>query len=69
MRCPKCGSYNCYIINERTEKGRDYHGCKGVIGYLIWGPVGLLCGLCGKGRETKEINYWICEDCGRKWKA
>lgn len=69
MVCPKCGSENCGIINEVREKGRDYYGGRGCLGYLIFGPVGLLCGLCGKGRQTKNINYWVCNNCGKKWKA
>ncbi len=69
MRCPKCGSENCFIINEVKESGHDYYGGRGCLGYLIFGPVGLLCGLCGKGRETKNVNYWVCNTCGKKWKA
>ena len=69
MNCPRCGSVNCQIINEATTKGRDYSAGKGCIGTLILGPIGLLCGACGKGRQIINTNYWVCNNCGYKWKA
>ena len=69
MKCPKCGSENCCIINEVRESGRDYYGGRGCFGYLLFGPAGLLCGLCGKGRTSENVNYWVCYICGKKWKA
>ena len=69
MNCPKCGSQNCYIINEVHESGQDYSAGKGCLGYLLFGWVGLLCGLCGEGRKTKNVNYWVCNNCGKKWKV
>ena len=69
MICPNCGGQNCHIINEVHESGRDYYGGRGCLGYLIFGPIGLLCGLCGKGRETRNTNYWVCNNCGNKWKV
>ena len=45
--CPRCGCPNCQIINESTTTGGDYGVCSGICGYILMGPVGLLCGLCG----------------------
>ena len=69
MKCPRCGSENCNIINETTTKGKDFSVGKGCLGALILGPFGLLCGACGKGRQTINTNYWVCNNCGHKWKA
>lgn len=70
MQCPKCGSYNCTIINEVKTTGKDYSATKGCCGVLILGGwEGLLCGLCGEGKRTTSTNYWICNDCGKKWRA
>ncbi|MBQ9543100.1 hypothetical protein [Ruminococcus sp.] len=69
--CPKCGCPDCRLINETTTKGGDYGVCSGICGYLIMGPVGLLCGLCGKDTkiETKTRAYWVCPNCDKKFKA
>ena len=69
MKCPKCGNDNCTIINETTSTGKDYYAGKGCIGALILGPIGLLCGTCGKGRKIMNQNYWVCNNCGYKWKT
>ncbi|MCR5212855.1 MAG: hypothetical protein K6E10_00420 [Eubacterium sp.] len=69
MKCPKCGSENCIVINETQTKGKDYSAGKGCLGFLLMGgPIGLLCGLCGEGKKTTNINYWVCNNCGYKWK-
>ena len=69
MNCPKCGSGNVQIINETTTKGKDFSAGKGCLGYLLAGPFGILCGACGKGKQTINTQYWVCNNCGRKWKA
>lgn len=69
MRCPKCGYEYCQIINETQTTGKDFSAGKGCIGYLLFGWIGLLCGLCGEGQKTKTRQYWICGNCGHKWKA
>lgn len=69
MQCPRCHSENCYIINEVTTKGKDYSAGKGCLGYLIFGTWGLLCGACGEGKTTTNTNYWVCNNCGKKWRA
>ena len=67
MICPNCGSENVDIINESYTYGKDYGVGKGLCGYVLLGPVGLLCGLCGEGKQEVSTNYWICNRCGHKW--
>ena len=69
MTCPKCGSENCQIITEMRTEGTDYSVSKGCCGWLLAGPPGVLCGFCTKGKQTQTEAYWICNSCGKKWKA
>ena len=69
MKCPNCGGENCQIINEVTTNGKDFSVAKGFFGAILLGPIGILCGACGKGRVTTNTNYWVCNNCGHKWKA
>ena len=58
IKCPRCGSTNLQIINEVKTKG-------------ISGLKLCLCGifgLCGHGK-TKNEAYWVCQNCGNKFKA
>ena len=67
MQCPKCGCENCQIISETNTEGKDFHAGKGCLGAICFGPIGLICGLCGKGKQTQTTNYWYCPDCGNKF--
>lgn len=67
MKCSKCGSENCQVINEATTKGKDFSASKGCCGAILFGPIGLLCGACGKGKKINNKNYWVCNECGNKW--
>lgn len=69
MTCPKCGSGDCRIINEVRTTGKDFSASKGCCGAFLLGPIGVLCGACGKGRQVHNNNFWVCGNCGRKWKA
>lgn len=69
MRCPKCGNENCQITTETTSSGKDFSAGKGCCGALLFGPIGLLCGACGKGKTIHSTSYWFCPNCGRKFKA
>jgi len=65
MKCPKCGSERThYVTNTRSTGPSITNGC---CGWIILGPVGLLCSFCGMGSETEE--YWICDECGKKFHA
>ena len=69
MICPKCGFNGCQIVTETISQGKDFSAGKGCCGALLLGPIGILCGACGKGKEVKSTNYWICNNCGNKFKA
>lgn len=67
MKCANCGSENCQIINEVSSQGKDFSASKGCCGTILLGPIGLLCGACGKGKQINNKNYWVCNNCGNKW--
>ncbi len=70
MKCPKCHSEGCQIITETQTSGKDYSvgkGCCGAMFLQSW--FGLLCGFCGEGKKTKTKNFWICHNCGHKFKT
>ena len=69
MKCPKCNSGDCQIINEFSTSGKAFHASKGCCGAVLLGPIGLLCGMCGKGKQAKNESFWLCNNCGKKWKA
>lgn len=70
--CPNCGSRNFQVINETNvqTKGKNYSSGKGCLGYLLLGPLGLLCGSCGQGQKTSVTNttYYVCDKCGEKFR-
>lgn len=68
-RCPKCGEYNCQSFSDTISSGKTYGAGKGCCGYLLFGPWGLLCGLCGNGIETRTKHYWVCPNCNKKFRA
>lgn len=69
MACPRCGNTNLQIITETHSSGKDFSASKGCCGWLIFGPIGLLCGLCGEGRNYHSASYWVCPKCGNKFRA
>ena len=68
MVCPKCGSSFCQLISETETEGKDYSVSKGCCGYIIFGWIGLLCGLCTDGKKTKTRHFWVCSNCGKRFK-
>ena len=68
MKCPKCKCENCQIINEVSSEGKDFSAKKGCLGVVLFGWIGLLCGACGKGKRINSVQYWVCNNCGAKWK-
>lgn len=68
MKCPKCGNENCQVITETNSEGKDFSVGKGLCGAILLGPLGVLCGACGKGKKITSTNYWVCTDCGNKFK-
>ncbi len=69
MTCPKCGNQHLQAATEINTYGKDFSASKGCCGAIILGPIGILCGLCGKGRQTHSTTYWMCPTCGHKFKA
>ncbi len=68
MKCPSCGSEYCHIIEETETHTKGYGLLKGCCGYIILGPIGWLCGLCGMGKgHTRSKAYWVCDHCGKKF--
>lgn len=58
MTCRYCGSHNLEIISEVTGEGAKlWKLC--LCGF---------CGLCGAGKTT-TTHYWVCKDCGKRFKA
>ena len=72
LRCQSCGGTNLHPITKTETKvsGGGYGFLDGCCGYILLGPVGLLCGLCGKEAEAKSKNetYWACGDCGYQFR-
>jgi len=65
MKCLSCGSDNCQFVSEVSSKG--FSASKGCCGFLLFsGPIGLLCGLCGRGK-TDTQTYWVCNNCGNRF--
>lgn len=70
--CPQCGYKKLQVVTETNTQttGSNYSGGKGCLGFLLFGPLGLLCGSCGQGQTTTTTNttYWVCPQCGKKFK-
>jgi hypothetical protein len=58
IACRFCGSHNLDIISEVSGEGAKLWKlcCFG------------FCGLCGAGKTT-TTHYWVCKDCGKRFKA
>lgn len=70
MVCPKCGNDSCQIITEnKMSSGKGFSLIKSCCGAIMLGPIGILCGACNKGVELSSSSYWVCNQCGHKFKA
>ncbi|RHO61896.1 hypothetical protein DW088_12760 [Butyricicoccus sp. AM05-1] len=67
MKCPKCGSENTqYVaVHHSGSNGSFTDACCGM---MIFGPIGILCGLCGASPGFTD-DYWVCHSCGKKFQA
>ncbi len=63
MKCPECGSENVQYATKTS--GGGFSAGDSCLGYLLLGPLGLLCGACGSGTSTQE--FWVCRDCGNRF--
>ena len=73
FRCPQCQNDNLQVINESntTTTGSNFSGTDACCGYILFGPLGILCGLCGANQQTTTTNtqYFICSKCGSKFRT
>ena len=67
--CPQCGSYNCEIhVQQNVSGGKNFSTGLGCLGFLLAGPFGILCGLCGGTQaKTTHQSMWVCKDCGHQF--
>lgn len=61
VKCPKCGSNNIAFV---TTQGSGVDGSNACCGYILFGPLGLLCGLTGN-KESKTVRK--CMVCGTEF--
>lgn len=73
LQCPNCHSTDIIPIIETSTNvsGGGYGVGKGCCGWILFGPLGLLCGLCGTGvkSHTQTKTYWVCRSCGNKFRS
>lgn len=69
MKCPRCGGNNCQFVSSAKVHGSLFGWLDACCGFICLGPAGILCGFCGSDVKTKTKEYWICNDCGAKFKA
>lgn len=76
MICPKCGSnqINTQTVTDTyTDSKVKGFGCvKACLGYVLFNVPGILCGLCGMGKEkhhtsTKTRVIHVCQNCGNRF--
>lgn len=58
IRCPRCGHTSIHFITR--DKGEDFNVTNGICGFLLFGPLGLLCGLI-TDKETETTRK--CMNC------
>ncbi len=67
MKCPKCGSGNTqYVAVHHSGSSGLFYRC--LLRYDDFGPIGILCGLCGASPGFTD-DYWVCHSCGKKFRA
>lgn len=76
VKCPQCGCRELQSVsmtdNTVTTTGNGYSGSKGCLGFLLFGPCGLMCGNCGNS-QTTTVNsttklFWVCSHCGHRFR-
>ena len=70
--CPQCGSKDIQVTTEThtSSSGGGYSGGKGCLGFVLFGPLGLLCGSCGQKQQTtvSTTTSMVCTKCGKQFK-
>lgn len=69
VHCPQCKSVKMQALTESDVKG-GYRAGNGFLGWLLFGPVGLLFGSMGKKSKitVKNTTMFVCMECGFKFK-
>ena len=71
--CPRCGSKRFHTVQETDSQtiGKNYSAGQGCLGFLLLGPLGLLCGMCGQNQRTVTTHkyFMICDECGHKFES
>lgn len=62
VRCPRCGSSDVRFVTK--EVGSDVDAGNACCGYILFGPLGLLCGFTG---DRKSITVRKCMHCGHEF--
>lgn len=68
MKCPKCGNNYCDMVSEKKTSGTDYSICGGLLGEMLCGPAGYMCGF-SDSYKTEASAYWICPKCKNRFKT
>ena len=68
LRCPNCGNTDLTTVSETATSGKDFKTSDACCGYLLCGPIGLLLGTAGKGKQQYTNSFWVCKKCGNKFK-
>lgn len=63
MKCPRCRSERVQFGTNTS--GSNFSNGDACCGFILMGPLGLLCGFCGSDVKTEE--FWVCQDCGCKF--
>jgi DNA-directed RNA polymerase subunit RPC12/RpoP len=61
VRCPRCNSTDVHFV---TKSDSDFDGSNACCGYILFGPIGLLCGLTGN-KENKTVRK--CMNCNHEF--
>ena len=64
VRCPSCGSTQVEFVTKTNTQG--FSGGNACCGWILAGPIGLLCGLCGMGSGSSR-TVRKCKNCGKEF--
>lgn len=62
LKCPNCGSTNIHFIT--SQGGQEFKKSDACCGYLLCGPLGMLCGVKDK-EPTKTVRK--CMNCNHEF--
>ena len=67
LHCPYCGSTDCHSVVKTEVSGGGFSASNGCCGFLLLGPLGLLCGACGSEVKSSSETWWNCKMCGKEF--